>query len=66
MRRFAPSATAVVVLGASLTAAATADDLVPPGAELELLYTRTAPIRGGLSLYRIRLNATGYHIPWAR
>ena len=28
---------------------AAADDLVPPGAKLELLYTRSAPIKGGLT-----------------
>jgi gluconolactonase len=28
---------------------APADDLVPPGAKLEILYTRAAPIRGGLT-----------------
>jgi hypothetical protein len=26
-----------------------ADEIVPPGAKLELLYTRTAPIKGGLT-----------------
>ena len=49
MSRSAPFATAVLVLGASVTAAVAADDIIPPGADLELLYTRTAPIRGGLT-----------------
>src|SRR5580692_7171498 len=49
MFRLAVSTTVVLVLGATVTAAVAADDLVPPGAELELLYTRTAPIRGGLT-----------------
>src|SRR5262249_23947560 len=49
MRRSALSVAVVVIVGASVTAAAAADDIVPPGAELELLYTRTAPIRGGLT-----------------
>ena len=35
------------ILGATVTVAA--DDLVPPGAKLELLYTRSAPIQGGLT-----------------
>lgn len=48
MRRSPLTATLVLVLGASATAAA-ADDLVPPGAKLELLYTRSAPIKGGLT-----------------
>ncbi len=46
MRRFAISATLVLLLGASTSKA---DDLVPPGAKLELLYTRSAPIKGGLT-----------------
>ena len=49
MRRFARPSAVVLIVGASMTAAVAADDLVPPGAELELLYTRTAPIRGGLT-----------------
>src|SRR5262245_50202599 len=50
MRRLAPSPTVLLLLGASVSAATAggADDLVPPGAGLERLYTRTAPIRGGL------------------
>jgi hypothetical protein len=44
MRRFVPSATLVLILGASATAPVAADDLVPPGARLELLYTRTRVI----------------------
>src|SRR5262249_60065414 len=39
----------VLCLGACPTAACAADDLVPPGSRLELLYTRSAPIRGGLT-----------------
>src|SRR3954465_44785 len=39
--------TVTVVL--SLAASVLGADLVPPGARLELLYTRTAPIRGGLT-----------------
>src|SRR5271156_5432409 len=49
MRRFALSATVVLILGAFATAEVATDDLVPPGAKLELLYTRTAPIQGGLT-----------------
>ena len=49
MSRLAPIATVLLAVGASLTAAVAADDLVPPGAKLELLYTRTAPIQGGLT-----------------
>jgi hypothetical protein len=49
MSRSVPFATAVFVLGASVTAAVAADVIVPPGARLDLLYTRTAPIRGGLT-----------------
>src|SRR5947209_19610325 len=40
--------TAVLVLAPGTTAAL-AEGLVPPGAKLELLYTRSAPIRGGLT-----------------
>jgi len=47
MRRFACSA--IVVFGLCATSAALADDLVPPGARLELLYTRSALIKGGLT-----------------
>src|SRR5262245_13906423 len=47
MRRSARPAIVLLILGASASAAA--DDLVSPGATLELLYTRTAPIRGGLT-----------------
>lgn len=48
LHRPALAATAVLALGLG-TMAAAADDLVPPGAKLELLYTRSAPIRGGLT-----------------
>jgi gluconolactonase len=47
MRRPVLSAISALVLGACTTAAA--DELVPPGSNLELLYTRSAPIRGGLT-----------------
>src|SRR5205085_5060236 len=43
------SAILVPVLGACTMAAIAADDLVPPGSKLELLYTRSAPIQGGLT-----------------
>ena len=46
MRRFALSATVVLILGAFATADVATDDLMPPGARLELLYTRTVPIQG--------------------
>jgi gluconolactonase len=50
MRCSAFSATVVLVLlGVSTAAVAAADDLVPAGAKLELLYTRSAPIKGGLT-----------------
>src|SRR3954453_17960427 len=49
MRRSALSATVVLILVASAMAAVAADDLVPPGSKLELLYTRSAPIKGGLT-----------------
>ena len=42
-------ATVVLFLGFSATIAVAADDIVPTGAELELLYTRSAPIKGGLT-----------------
>src|SRR3954447_14086 len=45
MSRFALTAMFVLGLGSSKAA----DDIVPPGAKLELLYTRSAPIRGGLT-----------------
>jgi len=49
MYRFA--ATATLVLGMALSGAAqTAEKpIVPPGARLELLFTRSAPIQGGLT-----------------
>jgi gluconolactonase len=43
------AATAILALGGWATAGVAAEDLVPPGSRLELLYTRTAPIRGGLT-----------------
>ena len=46
MRRSALSATVVLALASSAPAA---DEIVPKGAELERLYTRTAPIKGGLT-----------------
>jgi gluconolactonase len=45
MRRLFFTVTMLIVLGAS----AVADELVPPGSTLELLYTRSAPIQGGLT-----------------
>src|SRR5204862_4057486 len=48
MHRPALSATAILVLGMG-TMTASADDVVPPGSNLERLYTRSAPIRGGLT-----------------
>src|SRR6476660_1081203 len=42
------AAAAALVIGLGATAAPAAD-LVPPGAKLEKLYTRPAPIRGGLT-----------------
>ena len=50
MRRPALSATLAFVLGTfTLPAALSAQDIVPPDSKLELLYTRTAPINGGLT-----------------
>src|SRR5215212_312955 len=49
MHRPACSATLVLALGACTTAAVAADELVPRGSRLELLYTRSAPIHGGLT-----------------
>ena len=49
MRRSLLSAAVALVLGGSTTYAVLADDLVPPGSKLELLYTRSAPIKGGLT-----------------
>src|SRR4051794_41928363 len=48
MRRPLYFATAALALGLSTTPAP-ADDIVPPGATLELVYTRRAPIKGGLT-----------------
>jgi gluconolactonase len=45
MRRPVLAVTVFIVLGAS----AAADELVPPGSKLELLYARSAPIHGGLT-----------------
>lgn len=50
MRRYAFLATVVLAACAADAAAALGDDdLVPPGAKLERLYTRSAPIKGGLT-----------------
>src|SRR3954451_15019990 len=46
MRRSALPAAVLLVVAVSAHAA---DDIVPPDAKLELLYTRTAPIKGGLT-----------------
>jgi gluconolactonase len=48
MPRLALVAIATLLVALGITAAE-ADDLVPSGAKLELLYTRSAPIRGGLT-----------------
>ena len=42
MRRSSLSAFVLLLLGSSATTGVRADDLVPPGAKLELLYTRSA------------------------
>ena len=48
--RWSPlSETVALVLVAFAPALVKADDLVPEGAKLELLYTRSAPIKGGLT-----------------
>jgi hypothetical protein len=49
MQRVALSAITILVLAGYTTAALAADGLVPPGSKVELLYTRSAPIRGGLT-----------------
>src|SRR5262245_62482325 len=49
MHRTACSAILVLVLGGCTVAVMAADELVPPGSKLELLYTRSAPIKGGLT-----------------
>ena len=49
MRRSSLCTTISLFLATCATAVVQADDLVPPDAKLELLYTRTAPIRGGLT-----------------
>src|SRR3954464_14469285 len=49
MHRPVLSAISVLIHGACTAAALAADSLVPPGSKLELLYTRSAPIRGGLT-----------------
>jgi gluconolactonase len=49
MHRSARSATLFLLLAAFAPAAFADDDIVPPGAKLELLYTRSAPIKGGLT-----------------
>ena len=40
---------ALLLIGAFAASVVHADDLVPPGSKLELLYTRSAPIKGGLT-----------------
>ncbi len=49
MRRFALSAIVCVVVGFSAFDPVSADDIVPSESKLELLYTRSAPIKGGLT-----------------
>jgi gluconolactonase len=49
MHRIAHSAITVLVVAGCTAATLAADGLVPPGSKLELLYTRSAPIRGGLT-----------------
>ena len=49
MRWSVLSATLALIVGVSMTRDVVADDLVPPGSKLELLYTRSAPIKGGLT-----------------
>ena len=50
MHRLALSATVIFVFGSSATTSVSqADDIVPPEAKLEWLYTRSAPIKGGLT-----------------
>jgi gluconolactonase len=49
MHRIALSAITVLALGGCTAAALAADGLVPSESKLELLYTRSAPIRGGLT-----------------
>ncbi len=49
MRRSSLSAFVLLLPGFFALTAARGDDLVPPGAKLELLYTRSAPIKGGLT-----------------
>jgi gluconolactonase len=49
MRRIPLCAIASLFIGAFAPAAIHADDLVPPDSKLELLYTRSAPIKGGLT-----------------
>src|SRR3989440_10386802 len=49
MRLSALPATAVLLLWATGPATVAGEDIVPPGARLERLYTRSAPIKGGLT-----------------
>jgi gluconolactonase len=49
MRRIPLCAIALLFIGAFAPAVSHADDLVPPDSKLELLYTRSAPIKGGLT-----------------
>src|SRR4051794_18549517 len=49
LRPYALPTTAVLALTSLVATAPAADDIVPPGARLELLYTRSAPTKGGLT-----------------
>src|SRR3954463_14291139 len=49
MHRSLPLATVVLWLGSFVPVALAGDPLVPPGSKLERLYTRSAPIKGGLT-----------------
>ena len=49
MRRFSLCAIALLLGLAFAPSVTHADDLVPPDSKLELLYTRSAPIKGGLT-----------------
>ena len=49
MRRFRSGQIVLAVSIVGTVGSIKADDIVPPGAKLELLYTRSAPIKGGLT-----------------
>ena len=49
MRPFSLCVIVLLLIGAFAPAGGHADELVPPGSKLELLYTRSAPIKGGLT-----------------